>query len=210
MTDDGRRKLPEKRAAGAWVQTDRSTHEDWAKLSIKSPRASALLHLLTARVSERNAVVVSQSVLAKLMGCNRRTIIRAVDDLIAGNWIEIRQIGDRGTVNAYVLNDRVAWHGTRDGLRYSLFSANVLVSEEEQPDRDSLGNQPPLRTLPRLFTGERQLPTGDGLLPPSEPSLPGMEPDLPALSEPADRQPMDEAQSLGTLTEGLLDRIRDA
>lgn len=210
MTDDGRRKLPEKRAAGAWVQTDRSTHEDWAKLSVKSPRASALLHLLTARVGERNAVVVSQSVLAKLMGCNRRTIIRAVDDLIAGNWIEIRQIGDRGTVNAYVLNDRVAWHGTREGLRYSLFSANVLVSEEEQPDRDSLGNQPPLRMLPRLFSDERQLPTGDGLPPPSEPSLPGMEPDLPTLSEPADRRLMEEAQSLGAITGSLLDRIRDS
>lgn len=210
MTDNGKRKLPEKRAAGAWVQTDRSTHEDWAKLSVKSPRASALLHLLTARVGERNAVVVSQSVLAKLMGCNRRTIIRAVDDLIAGNWIEIRQIGDRGTINAYVLNDRVAWHGTRDGLRYSLFSANVLVSEEEQPDRDSLGNQPPLRTLPRLFTDERQLPTGDGLPPPSEPSLPGMEPDLPVLGESTDRQPMEEAQSLGAITGNLLDRIRDA
>ena len=208
MTDDSRRKLPEKRAAGAWVQTDRATHEDWARLSIKSPRASALLHLLAARVGDRNAVVVSQTVLAKMMGCNRRTIIRAVEDLIAGNWIEIRQIGDRGTVNAYVLNDRVAWHGARDGLRYSLFSANVLVSEEEQPDRVDLGKQPALRTLPRLFADERQLPTGDGLPPPSEPTLPGMESDLPSLSEPADRQPMDEAQSVGSLTENLLDRLR--
>lgn len=208
MTDDGRRKLPEKRAAGAWVQTDRATHEDWARLSIKSPRASALLHLLAARVGDRNAVVVSQTVLAKLMGCNRRTIIRAVEDLIAGNWIEIRQIGDRGTVNAYVLNDRVAWHGARDGLRYSLFSANVLVSEEEQPDRTDLGEQPALRTLPRLFADERQLPTGDGLPPPSEPTLPGMEADLPALVEPTDREPMDEAQSLGALTGDLLNRLR--
>jgi len=210
VTDDDKRKLPEKRAAGAWVQTDRATHEDWARLSIKSPRASALLHLLAARVGERNAVVVSQTVLAKLMGCNRRTIIRAVDDLISGNWIEIRQIGDRGTVNAYVLNDRVAWHGARDGLRYSLFSANVLVSEEEQPDRLDLGGQPPLKTLPRLFADERQLPTGDGLLPPSEPSLPGMKPDLPVLSETVDRQPMEEAQSLGTVTKSLIGRIHDA
>jgi len=143
------------------------------------------------------------------MGCNRRTIIRAVDDLIAGNWIEIRQIGDRGTVNAYVLNDRVAWHGTREGLRYSLFSANVVVSEEEQPDRLDLGKQPPLRTLPRLFPGENQLPVGDGLPPPSEPSLPGMEPDLPTLREPSERQPMDEAVSVGTLIGGIADKLSD-
>lgn len=209
MTDSSARKLPDRRAAGAWVQTDRSAHEDWARLSVKSPRASALLHLLAARVGEHNAVVVSQAVLAKMMGCNRRTIIRAVEDLVAGNWMEIRQIGDRGTVNAYVLNDRVVWHGGRDGLRYSLFSAQVLVSEEEQSDRGELGQQEPLRRLPRLFPGEQQLPAGDGLPPPSEPSLPGMEPDLPALHEPADRQPMDEAVSLGTLVNGIADKLTD-
>lgn len=207
MTDLSARKLPDKRAAGAWVQTDRSAHEDWARLSVKSPRASALLHLLAARVGEHNAVVVSQAVLAKMMGCNRRTIIRAVEDLIAGGWMETRQIGDRGTVNAYVLNDRVVWHGARDGLRYSLFSAQVLVSEEEQSDRGELGQQEPLRRLPRLFPGEQQLPAGGGLPPPSEPSLPGLEPDLPSLAEPGDREPMEEPQSLGSIAGRVLGRL---
>ena len=152
-------------------------------------------------------MVVSQAVLAKMMGCNRRTIIRAVEDLIAGGWMEIRQIGDRGTVNAYVLNDRVVWHGARDGLRYSLFSAQVLVSEEEQSDRGELGQQEPLRRLPRLFPGEQQLPAGDGLPPPSEPSLPGLEPDLPSLAEPGDREPMEEPQSLGFIAGRVLGRL---
>lgn len=165
-----------------WVQTDRSTHEAWALLAIKSPRAAAVLHLLAAKVGEHNAVVVSQAYLAKALGCNRRTIIRALDDLVNGRWIEIRQIGDRGTVNAYVLNDRVAWHKNRDGLRYSLFSASVIVSEDEQPDQETLENQAPLRSLPRPFSGEKQLPSGDGLPPPSQPFLNGMEPDLPTTS----------------------------
>src|SRR3546814_6297989 len=34
------------------------------------------------------------------------------------NWIEVRRIGENGTVNAYVLNDRVVWSGPRVGLRY--------------------------------------------------------------------------------------------
>lgn len=182
MTVNEPLKLPDRKQPGAWVQTDRATHEAWAKLSVKSPRASALLHLLAARVGEHNAVVVSQGLLAKMMGCSRRTILRAIDDLVAGNWIEARQIGDSGTVNAYVLNDRVVWHGARDGLRYSLFSAQVLVSEEEQPDREQLSQQDPLRRLPKLYADERQLPAGDGLPPPSEPSLPGLEPDLPTVS----------------------------
>ena len=152
-------------------------------MSVKSPRASALLHLLVARIGQNNAVVASQTVLAKLMGCNRRTIVRAIQDLAEGKWIEVRQIGDRGTVNAYVINDRVAWHGPREGLRYSLFSATVIVAEEEQPDRELLGQQEPLVKIPRLFPGERQLPNGPGLEPPSQPFLNGMEPDLPNAQE---------------------------
>ena len=74
----------------------------------------------------------------------------------------------------------MAWSGKRDGIRYSLFSAAVIISEEEQPDRDQIGHQEPLRRLPSLFRGERQLPNGDGLPPPSQPFFDGMEPDLPA------------------------------
>lgn len=142
------------------------------------------MHLLVARVGEHNAVVVSQETLANLMGRSRRTVIRAAADLAAANWIEIRQIGKAGTVNAYIINDRVAWVGPREGIRHSLFSAAVIVSSDEQPDTPELGQQKPLRRLPSLFRNERQLPSGDGLPPPSEPSLPGMEPDLPSLDRP--------------------------
>ena len=122
-----------------------------------------------------------------LAGASRRGVQNALSILERDRWIELRQIGDRGTVNAHVLNDRVVWSGARDGLRYSLFSAVVVVSEEEQPDRVELGEQQPLRRVPRLYPDEGQLPTGAGLPPPSEPALPGMEPDLPALREPERR-----------------------
>ena len=118
------------------------------------------------------------------MGCSTDTVKRALSVLAAGNWLEVRQIGDRGTVNAYVLNDRVVWGKQRDGLRYSLFSATVILSDDDQPDRDHLDAQEPLRRLPRLFRGEQQLPSGDGLPPPSQPFFDGMEPDLPAIEQP--------------------------
>jgi DNA-binding transcriptional MocR family regulator len=151
-------------------------------------------------------VVASQSVLAKLMGCNRRTIVRAIQDLVEGRWIEVRQIGDRGTVNAYVINDRVAWHGPRESLRYSLFSATVILAEDEQPDRSELGQQEPLRKLPRLFPGEQQLPAGDGLPPPSQPFFDGMEPALPALDEPEPDPAMQD--ELSQLVTGLGNKLR--
>jgi len=172
--------LPEKEPTGHWVQTEREAHEAWAALMRRSPRAAELLHLLVARMGEHNAVVISQTTLAKLMGRNKRTVGRAVKELVSGRWVELRQIGERGTVNAYVINDRVAWNGRRDGLRYSLFSAAVIISEEEQPDRAHLEAQEPLRALPSLYPGERQLPAGDGLAPPAEPELPSLEADLPA------------------------------
>lgn len=179
MTDG----LVERASKGHWVQTERAAHEAWAALIAKAPKAAQLMHLLTARVGDHNAVVVSQKVLQKLMGCSRPTIQRALDVLVKDRWIEIRQIGDRGTVNAHIINDRVAWSGARDGIRYSLFSAIVIASSDEQPDAESLGEQEPLRRLPSLFRDEKQLPSGEGLAPPSQPLFDGMEPDLPAVSE---------------------------
>lgn len=189
------------------MQTDRASHEAWARLSVSNPKAGALLHLLAARVHDQNAVVASHKTLAGLLGVRSVTTVKtALTALVAGNWLEVRQIGENGTVNAYVLNDRVVWSGPREGLRYSLFTATVLVSDAEQPDRDQLGQEEPLRHLPRLFSGEQQLPAGAGLPPPSEPNLPGLEPDLPALAE-ADRDPMEEPQSLGLITSRLVDRL---
>lgn len=172
--------LPDQPIQGRWVQTERAAHEAWAALIRKSSIAAELMHLLVGRMGDHNAVVISQGTLSELLGRSKRTVKRAVKDLVDDNWIEVRQIGDRGTVNAYVINDRVAWYGPRNGMRYSLFSATVVVSEDEQPSEPF---SEPLRRLPTLFPGERQLPSGEGLEPPSEPDLPGFEVDLPAKPE---------------------------
>lgn len=173
-----RQKLPERKPRGGnWVQTEREAHEAWASLIGKAPKAAQLMHVLVARVGPHNAVVISQKVLQQLMGCSRPTVQRALDVLSGDRWIEVRQIGDRGTVNAYVLNDRVVWNGPRDGIRHSLFSATVVLSSDEQTDAEHLGHQEPLRQLPRV--GELQMPHGDGLPPESQPSFSGFEVDLP-------------------------------
>ena len=173
-------RLPDEAPHGTWLQTERAAHEAWGRLIDKSPKAAKLMHILTARMGKHNAVVISLPALAKIMDCSRPTVARAVKVLKEDNWIEVRQIGGSGTTNAYIVNDRVAWTGKRDGIRYSLFSAAVIVADDEQPDREELGHQGPLRQLPQLQHGEAQLPSGDGLPPPSEPALPGMEPELPA------------------------------
>lgn len=176
----------DRRSKGQWVQTERKAHEAWAALIRKSPLAAQVMHVLTARVGEHNAVVISQKNLARLVQGSERGVRDALRLLCDDSWIEIRQIGGRGTVNAHIINDRVAWTGKRDGIRYSLFSASVIVSDDEQPDADQIGQQKPLRRLPMI--GEHQIPHGPGLPPPSEPSLPGFEQDIPATHYPDDEE----------------------
>lgn len=185
----------------SWVQTERAAHEAWARLTVQNPKAGALLHVLAGRVGEHNAVVASQATLASLMGCSLPTVKRALDVLRAGNWLEVRQFGASGSVNAYVLNDRVVWATARDGRRYSLFSAAVVMSADEQPDQDQLGHQEPLRRLPR--TGEQQLPTGPGLPPPTQPFLDGFEPGLPATGEISAEERAARGQELAGLAAAL-------
>lgn len=168
----------DRKTKGQWVQTERKAHEAWAALIRKSPMAAQIMHLLTAQVGDGNAVLMSQKNLARLVQGSERGVRDALKLLSNDNWIEIRQVGGRGTVNAYIINDRVAWSGKRDGIRYSLFSANVVVSDDEQPDAQDLGKQEPLRRLP--MAGENQLPAGPGLPPPSQMFLNDMEPELPA------------------------------
>jgi hypothetical protein len=144
-----------------------------------NPKAAALMHVIVGNMGRHNALVVSQEALASLVECSARTVRRSIEALRDGNWLEVRQMGPTGTVNAYIVNDRVAWSGPRDGIRYSLFSAAVMVSDADQPDRSALDSQIPLKHIPTLFPGERQLPTGPGEPPVSQPAFDGLELDLP-------------------------------
>lgn len=170
----------EKPNKGTWVQTEREAHEAWAKLIRKSPKAAELMHLITARIGDKNAVVMSIPTIMKLMDTSRPTVVRAINLLREDRWVETVQIGGSGTTNAYVVNDRVAWSGPRDGIRFSLFSAAVIATDTEQAEPDKIGKQEPLRRLPQV--GEMQMPYGEGLPPPSQPFLDGMEPQLPEIA----------------------------
>lgn len=172
-----------KNVRGTWVQTERAAHEAWAALINRQPRAAALLHLLVANMNRSGALVASQATLAKLMGVSVATIKRAVTVLSDECWIDVVRVGsERGGVNAYVVNRRVAWADKRDKQRYAAFDARILVSEEEQ-EAPITDDRPPLTHVPSLSPGEMQLPAGDGSTPPSQPSLEGLEPDLPALEQ---------------------------
>ncbi len=157
-----------------WVQTERSAHEAWGKLTMRSPRAAAVMHHLVANMGHQNAVVVGQKTLAKLVGCSLRTVQYALADLERDQWIQVVQIGANGTVNAYVVNSSVAWGESRDQIgRLSVFQAAVIADAEDQTE-DRLGRSD-LRKLPIIYPPEEAMPAGEGE-PGAQIALPGMEP----------------------------------
>lgn len=172
------KQLSAKQNGKTFVQTERKTHEEWARLTLDKPSAAALMHVLVSRVGDNNAIVASYATLAEILGISQMTIRRAVEVLKNGRWIEVNRIGGAGTANAYVLNDKVAWITNRSNLKYSLFTATVIASGSDQPDHHNLEQRPSIRRLPRI--GELQLPSGEGLPPPSQPFFDGMDPELPA------------------------------
>jgi len=183
---------------GNWVQTEREAHEAWAKLIRKSPKAAELMHLITARIGDHNAVVMSIPTIMSLMGASRPTVVRAINLLREDLWVQTVQIGGSGTANAYVVNDKVAWTGARDGIKFSLFSASVIVSSSDQTYQ--IDNQKPLRKLARI--GELQMPIGGGLPPPSQPFLEGFEPEIPSYKQDTNGQaPNDDLQTINIKNE---------
>ena len=176
--------MTEQSVKGTWVQTERKAHEAWAVLIGSKPKAAQLMHMLVANMDRKGAVVASQKTLAEMMGCSVATIKRSLKVLTDDNWLDVARIGsERGGVNAYLVNRRVAWADKRENQRYAAFDARIIVSASEQ-DQSTLEAKEPLRQLPQL--GETQLPAGEGIDPPSQPSLDGFEPDLPATYTDAD------------------------
>jgi hypothetical protein len=169
--------LPSESKASTWVQTERAAHDAWGDLAIRSPRAAALMHKLVANMGRDAAVVASHATLAEITGYSLSTLKRAIADLQRERWIEVIQIGGKGGACAYVVNDRVAWADARSNLTLSRFSASIVASSAEQTEVKT----EPLRRIPVIMRGERQLPSGAGAEPPSQPALDGLEPDLPAL-----------------------------
>lgn len=170
---------PRKDKRTRFVQTDISAHEAWAKLIMKHSAAAAFMHLLVARMDRgTNAVVASQGVLAKMMGCTTRSIRNYIAVLEEDKWIQVVSLG-KGSTNAYVVNSMVAWSKARDDLQYSQFTAQVIADAEDQKDKSLTGD---LRKIPVIFDSEEQLPSGDRGEPPSQALFEGMEPELPSIN----------------------------
>lgn len=165
----------------AWVQTEQSSHEAWARLTLENNKAAALMHLVVSRMDRStNAIVASHQVLAELMKCSTRSIKNYIAVLEKERWLQRVSLG-KGSVNALVVNSAVAWGKDRENMRFSAFTAQVIASRDDQ-DSDLLSDID-LRKIPVLFPGESQMPhkVSASEQRPVQCLLEGTEPDLPAI-----------------------------
>lgn len=155
-----------------WVQTEREAHVHWGRLVVSNPLAAAVMHQLVAIMDRNNAVCISHQTLADLVGCHYTTVKRALKYLETNNWVQVVQIGPRGTVNAYVINERVAWADYRENKKLAIFSARIVADAADQSQAALSPGK--LRRVPIIHPPEEALPAGEWP-PGSQTQLPGME-----------------------------------
>ena len=85
-------------------------------------------------------------------------------------------------MNVYRINSRVAWQGIR-GARYTVFSAEILAFEDEQPA--GFDSKPDLKQVPQLHEGERLLVGNEPLPPPDQQGMAMMQDKYKHIAEDA-------------------------
>lgn len=164
-----------------FVQVERDALAAMGDLIRRSPSAARVLALLCSMMDKTNAVAISHQLLADRTGCGLTTIKRSIDLLVDDNWIEVWRIGKSGTVNAYVVNSRVAWADRRDNKQHAIFAAQIVIDRSDTPERQQ--RTTPLRKVPIIFPPEMALVAGgwpDG----AQTQLPGLE--TVAIGQPDD------------------------
>lgn len=149
-----------------WLQFEKKGLHELQKLALKSPAAMGTLMYMVNNMSRSNALVVSQSVIAKTLGIARPTASNAVRYLQAHNFIQIIKAGN---ATIYVVNTKVAWQGNR-GERFAHFAADVIAVEADQ-EPDLIDDARPLKSVPVLHTGERILVGNEAIDPPDQGEL---------------------------------------
>ena len=126
------RKLTHQPKNLSYVQWEKSSMSAFRSLVGKSPAAAQVVSLITERLDVTNALVISQQTMADLCGISRPTVARAIAILKDRNWIETVRIG---STTAYICNQSVFWQQARDKRFYADFTARVIASADEQPEK---------------------------------------------------------------------------
>lgn len=150
-----------------FVQISREYLKNWRALVRKNPLSVEILMFLIEKMGRTtNAVVCSYKTLTELTGYSRTSIAKGLKILKEDNWIETVKIGN---ATAYCVNERVAWQAARNQRNYAIFSATVVVSENEQEEnfrkklKEKLVYIPIIENNEIVLTGNEDLSAPDQL-----------------------------------------------
>lgn len=116
----------------SFIQMNRDTYKLEDKLMGKNPLAYRIWRFLANNMDNYNAVIVSYSTMQEIFEVSRMTLYRAIKLLDEDDYIRIYK---SGTSNVYALNDSMVWNSWGNNKKYSKFSANVIISENEQEEK---------------------------------------------------------------------------
>ncbi|GJH39035.1 helix-turn-helix domain-containing protein [Paraburkholderia hospita] len=142
-----------------FIQVSRKYLDELDALGRQSPTARSLLTTLVKAMDRKNAVVISQGLLAKRLNVSAPTVKRAVALLREQKWIGVKKVG---TANVYMVNSAVFWTSRAEG-KYATFSAQVVLDYDEQDEVTKAGGDEGLRFVERIDADEDVLVTGAGI-----------------------------------------------
>lgn len=160
------------RSPVSFVQIERSALLPWEHLIATDAVAARLMMRLLAKMNRRNAIVISQPTLAKMLDVGLRTVQRAIRVLKESHWLQQVKVGN---MTVLVVNHAVAWSDSRE-LRgkFSTFDALVVANADEQ-DALTLAMTGPLNTVPFVVPPEVAL-IGDDPNESGQLTMPGFHP----------------------------------
>lgn len=116
---------------GRWTQYNNEHTKEIMWLTLKHPKAQAILFFLVDQMDCYNAVLCSTKVLQEVLGVSRQTISLSIKVLRENGFIAVLK---SGTSNVYAINDSVFWKSWGTKKEYSKFPANVVLALSEQEE----------------------------------------------------------------------------
>lgn len=102
-------------------------------LAMTNKQAFRLFMFLVSHMDNANALCASYNVLTTILQISQSTLKRSISYLYNHGWIDILKSG--GT-NVYIINPEIAWKSYNNRKKYCKFNANIIVSQEENPQHE--------------------------------------------------------------------------
>jgi len=116
-----------------WTQFNNEHTKEIMWLTLKHPKAQAILFFLVDQMDCYNAVLCSNKVLQEILGVSRQTVSLSIKVLRENGFIAVLK---SGTSNVYAINDSVYWKAYGNNKKYSKFPANVVLALSEQDEKE--------------------------------------------------------------------------